>query len=389
MVEVSIRVWRPSTQDFIDLWVSRDDDEAAFMEAWERSRMPQMLVHIFTDGACLPRPWARGARAGWGFVAFSWQLGKPLWRAFGPAPGTSVLQTAPSAEWHGILQAASMADPASFLLPVAVDCLQVVRAVDEGMLHRGRKFDGVLKNINEIETSKGFQVTVQKVTAHVTIHEGMAWSDQMIVKANDLADEVAKAGAAVHRSPGEAHVQLAENEWDAWVTAARLVASMLECWPTVAARETRLQLIRPRPRQAPQRALPAEQHKFITAGRHRICERCLFRVKSAGGELKALWRPCPGSAQVIGNILQNNEYFYKPHVLTLFASGGRPGLICKCCGCHTSSMQQNLGCSCLANATKKGKQCLARFIKGLHPHQREGRRRLDACWEINEQGGLS
>ena len=183
-------------------------------------------------------------------------------------------------------------------------------------------------------------------------------------------------------------MQLADQEWHAWVSASQLAAELLECWPTVSSREARLQLIRPRLRQAPRRELPAEQHRFIAAGRHRICERCLFRAKSPKGEQQAMWRTCPGSARVIGQILQSNGYLTKPHQLILFVAGGKPGLVCSCCGCHASTMQHNLGFSCLTKPTKKGKECLARVGKGKHPHLREGKLRMEACWEVDDEGGL-
>ena len=47
----------------------------------------------------------------------------------------------------GLLQATSMVDTASLMLPVAVDCQQVVSAMQAGSLHKGKKYDGFMKNI--------------------------------------------------------------------------------------------------------------------------------------------------------------------------------------------------------------------------------------------------
>ena len=300
-----------------------------------------------------------------------------------------MVQTAPSAEWNALLHATSMADPMSVLMPVGIDCQQVVLGVAKGVWLAGRKHDGYLKQITDIATTKGMQVHAEKIKAHVTIHLGMAADTKTRARANDLADESAKAGAAVHRSASTGELALAHSEWKAWVSAAQLAASLLELWPPVAKREDRLRLVRPKPRQAVPKVVPKTQHNFVTMAGQRVCERCLYRAKSDKGERLAMWRECPGAAPRIGGILRSNGYLFRPHVLVLFTAGGKPGLLCTNCGCHASTMQNKLGLSCLLRPARKGAECLSRYRRGLHPHPRQGQQRIEATWKISEHGGIA
>ena len=101
-----------------------------------------------------------------------------------------------------------------------------------------------------------------------------------------------------------------------------------------------------------------------------------------------MWRSCPGAALRIRSVLEGNSYLYKPHSLQLFSSAGTPGLFCTSCGCYTSVIEQHLGLSCLGKPGKQGKQCISRYLKGLHPQAREGQRKVDASWSVDQYGGI-
>ena len=120
-----------------------------------------------------------------------------------------------------------------------------------------------------------------------------------------------------------------------------------------------------------------------------MCIRCLYRAKSFKSEKQAMWRACPGAALRIRDILLGNGALFKPHKLVLFSCRGFPGLLCTSCGCHSSIIEQHLGFSCLGKPRKKGMQCLARFLKGLHPQAREGGKVIEDYWAIDENGGIT
>ena len=232
-------------------------------------------------------------------------------------------------------------------------------------------------------------IFAEKVRAHVTVTNDMSREEVNRANANASADEAAKAGAAEHRMPSDGELRCAAAEWSAWKGATQLAAALLEFWIPVAAREERLTFTRgPTPRGTRRRDPPASQDNFVTVGGHRVCERCLLRVRTAQGEKQAMWRACPGAALRIKSILEGNGDLYKPHRLQFSSSAGTPGLFCTSCGCYTSTIEQHLGVSCVGRPWEKGKQCISRYLKGLHPQAREGKRKVDASWTIDQDGGI-
>ena len=182
------------------------------------------------------------------------------------------------------------------------------------------------------------------------------------MRANDLADQVAKQGAARHRFTweneeiGNLEAQYDYARQDLSVMCC-VVSEVLALWPRPKDIMSKIQrTVRPRPRKLRSSVMG---HRYVWKRGVWQCTRCLQRRLKESQLGKGM--VCPGVSK-LNNVIRNP----KGHNLFLGKTRYGPVLWCNECGAHAQTNIRNLAGNCLKHRAATRKNCKW-FDKSVHP----------------------
>ena len=119
---------------------------------------------------------------------------------------------------------------------------------------------------------------------------------------------------------------------------------------------------------------------YNSAAHRFVCEQCLAVARTRTQLRRRAFEECPGSSEKLSAVLRATPFVR--HKLEAFVYRQQVGVICLNCGAHSSFRVDLLSLSCLRAArSRRGKDGLKRYARGLHPHERYSGE-LSVKWSI-------
>ena len=320
----------------------------------------------------------------------------PVARAYGPVP-QEFGQTSQSAEWLGLLAATDKCQESQTNLPIISDCKAVISSINGekstlgNQIVRGAMHTDFLKVAfaNEL-ARKGGRPTMKKVKAHQRWDDLESDEQRKTFVGNDLADEAAKLGAALHPKPSRAEVACADADWHLHKEITRAVGKILQVFPTFRAGQGRHRLKKTAEHEAEKKHRSEEReleanfradHSFSPACPHSFfksrqgdfyfCCHCFARATSQQSAAeRQRSQECEGKHPTLQRATEAGPQL--GHTLLVAVQDEQPTVICVRCGAMASSHRfTGLFQPCTGRASARGSEGIRRVQNRLHPDPRK------------------